>query len=85
MLNGLLLALRLAAPATDAPSLVVAGPDGKTRAFTVADLEAMASREVEATDPHDATGPFRLVVPSDKRGARRVRQLARIRYVAVGP
>jgi hypothetical protein len=158
MLNGLVLALLLTAPAADAPSVAVSGPDGKARTFTVADLEAMAPREVEATDPHakttarytvvplgavlaaagapagadmrgkalasyvvaeardgyrvvfgaaeldagvrdtdvflafrrdgkpleDAMGPFRLVVPSDKRGARWVRQLARVLY-AVAP
>ena len=63
MLNGLVLALLLAAPAADAPSVAVAGPDGKTRAFTAADLEAMAPREVEATDPHAKTTARYTVVP----------------------
>jgi hypothetical protein len=159
MMKSLLLALLLAAPGADAPSITVAGPDGKTRAFTVPDLEAMAPREIEATDPHpktsatytvvplgallaqvgapsgdamrgkalaayvtadardgyrvvfgaaeldagvrdadvflafrkdgkpidDAQGPFRLVVPKDKRGARWVRQLARVTYVSAAP
>jgi hypothetical protein len=159
MLNGLVLALLLAAPAADTPSVAFNGPDGKTRTFTVADLAAMAPREIEATDPHpktsarytvvplgtvlaavgapsgdamrgkalaayvtadardgyrvvfgaaeldggvrdadvflafrkdgqpidDAQGPFRLVVPSDKRGARWVRQLARVTYVSAAP
>jgi hypothetical protein len=159
MMNALLLAVLLAAPAAEAPSVTVSGPDGRARAFTAADLDAMAPRTIDATDPHpqtsarytvvplgallaavgapageamrgkalaayvtadardgyrvvfgaaeldagirdadvfvafrkdgkpidDGQGPFRLVVPSDTRGARWVRQLSRVTYVLAVP
>lgn len=77
--------------AAEGPSLTLVGDSGQERAMAIADLQALRPREVTATDPHSKeaaryrarrqVGPVRLVVPTDKRGARWVRQVTRIRIV----
>ena len=66
--------------------------DGYRVAFSLVELDAMvASSEVFVAFQRDGKplpaemGPFRLIVPTDKRGARWIRQLSRVIRVEVGP
>jgi hypothetical protein len=52
-----------------APAVTLVGLRGEARELTVVELQ----KDGEPLD--EAIGPFRLVVPSDRRGARWIRQL----------
>jgi len=79
------------AVAADQPTVVVSGPAGETRSLGAADLEQMSPREVnteallafqrDGQPLAGDVGPFRLVVPSDKRGGRWVRGVVKIRVL----
>ncbi len=76
-------------------SLELIGPGGATRTVTaaaVAELDAgFTDRVVLITDTKDGAslsakdGPFQLIVPDEKRPARWVRQVRRIRVVQLPP
>jgi hypothetical protein len=62
--------------------------DGYRVAFSLVELDAnIACSEVFVAFQRDgkplppATGPFRLIVPTDRRGARSIRQLARVTLI----
>ena len=68
----------------------VEGADGYRVVFALAEIDpAFATREIVLADKRDAKpldakeGPFRVVAPGDKRGARWVRQVTTLRVVAV--
>lgn len=68
----------------------VEGADGYKAVFALAEIDpAFATREIVIADRRDAKpldakeGPFRVVAPGDKRGARWVRQVTTLRVVAV--
>jgi DMSO/TMAO reductase YedYZ molybdopterin-dependent catalytic subunit len=66
--------------------------DGYRVAFSLVELDStIASSEVFIAFQRDGKplpaemGPFRLIVPTDKRGARWIRQLSRITLIEAGP
>jgi hypothetical protein len=68
----------------------VEGADGYRVVFALAEIDpAFAMREIVLADKRDAKpldakeGPFRVVAPGDKRGARWVRQVTTLRVVVV--
>ncbi len=68
--------------------VVATGADGYRVVFAIAELDpAMSAADVLVADTADgkplteAQGPFRLVTPKDRRGARGVRQLQRLDVV----
>jgi DMSO/TMAO reductase YedYZ molybdopterin-dependent catalytic subunit len=68
--------------------VLVEAADGYKVVFSLAELdsgtggtEAYVAFEREGKPLDDTVGPFRLVVPTDKRAARWVRQVTRIRIV----
>ena len=71
-------------------AMLVEAADNYKVVFALAEVDpAFATREIILADkkngkPLDAQeGPFRIVAPGDKRGARWVRQVTMIRIVAV--
>jgi hypothetical protein len=70
--------------------LLVEAADGYKVVFALAEFDpAFAAREILLTDKRDGKGldakegPFRIVAPGDKRPARWIRQVARLRIIAV--
>jgi hypothetical protein len=70
--------------------LLVGAADGYKVAFALAEIDpAFAAREIILADKRDGKmldakqGPFRIVVPGDKRPARWVRQVTELKIVAV--
>lgn len=72
--------------------LVASASDGYQAVFSLAEVDpAFTDNQVLIADSADgkpllgAQGPFRLVAPKDKRGARSVRMLAKIEVVQLRP
>jgi hypothetical protein len=70
--------------------LLVEAADGYKAVFALAEVDqAFAVRDIILADKRDSKpldakeGPFRIVVPGDKRGARWVRQVTALRVIAV--
>jgi hypothetical protein len=70
--------------------LIVEAADGYKVAFALAEVDpAFATREIILADKRDGKsldakeGPFRIVAPGDKRGARWARQVTVLRVTAV--
>ena len=70
--------------------LLVEAADGYKAVFALAELDpAFAVRDIILADKRDGKplgakeGPFRIVAPGDKRGARWVRQVTALRLIAV--
>jgi hypothetical protein len=73
-----------------AEALLAEARDGYGVVFALAELDsAFATREIILADARDGKpldakeGPFRIVVPGDKRAARWIRQVSSIKIVAV--
>jgi hypothetical protein len=71
-------------------ALLVEAADGYKVVFALAELDpAFASREIILADKRDGKpldakeGPFRMVVPGDKRPARWIRQVTTLKVIAV--
>jgi hypothetical protein len=71
-------------------ALLVEAADGYKVVFALAELDpAFASREIILADKRDGKpldakeGPFRIVVPGDKRPARWIRQVTTLKVIAV--
>jgi hypothetical protein len=65
-----------ATAAAPAEILVIAGDVAQALTVTPADLKAMPRKPL-----FDYQGPFRIVAPHDKRGARSIRMLQRLEVV----
>jgi hypothetical protein len=70
--------------------LLVEAADGYRAVITLAEVDpAFALRDIILADKRDSKpidakeGPFRIVAPGDKRGARWVRQVTALRLIAV--
>ena len=70
--------------------LTVEAADGYKVVFALAEIDpAFAVRDIILADKRDGKpldakrGPFRIVAPGDKRGARWVRQVTALRLIAV--
>lgn len=70
--------------------LVVEAADGYKAAYAIGEIDpSIASTQIILADKHDGKaiddkqGPLRVIVPTDKRGARWVRQATTLRVVSV--